>query len=180
MHPSHQAASLPGVVRQLGYIVRDVDKAMAGWLDLGIGPFYVLRGQVQRGLYRGKPVEVTLTIAFANSGDMQIELIQQLDHTPSVYTEFLRSGREGFNHLAWWTDDFDATRKAAEESDWPVVWSGGGNGSAQFFYLEPPAGGAATFFELMELTPATIGLATLVREAAVNWDGQDPIRTLGR
>ena len=29
---------LPGPVRQIGYIVTDLDRAMNGWLELGIGP----------------------------------------------------------------------------------------------------------------------------------------------
>jgi hypothetical protein len=30
----------------------------------------------------------------------------------------------------------------------------------------------------MELTPATVGMAELVRSAAAGWDGADPIRVL--
>jgi len=37
---------------------------------------------------------------------------------------------------------------------------------------------AATIIELMELTPATVGMAELVRSASVGWDGTDPIRVL--
>jgi hypothetical protein len=178
-HPSPLDAALPGVVRQLGYFVKDVDQAMAGWLAMGVGPFYILRGQVQKAVLHGRPVEVTLSIAFANSGDLKIELVQQLDENPSINAEFLTKGREGFSHLAWWADDFDAARTAAEASGRPIVWSGGGHGSARFFYLEAPTPAAADYFEVMELTPSTIGLGTLVREAAVNWDGTNPIRPLG-
>jgi hypothetical protein len=31
----------------------------------------------------------------------------------------------------------------------------------------------------MELTEATSGMATFVRDAAAGWDGSDPIRNLG-
>ena len=125
-----------------------------------------------------QPCAVTLSIGFANSGDLQVEVIQQDDDTPSIYTEFLESGREGFNQLAWWATDFEAAVRAAESAGWPMVWSGGDEGTARFAYFEPP-GGPIPIIELMEITPATTGLAALVRDAAQEWDGTDPIRSLG-
>ena len=53
-------------------------------------------------VYRGEPTEPVVSIAFANSGDLQVELIEQEDDAPSIYREFLDAGREGFHHLAWW------------------------------------------------------------------------------
>ena len=53
---------LPGPVRQIGYVVRDLEAALAQWGALGI---------------------------------------QQHGDTPSIFTEFLDSGREGLHQLAW-------------------------------------------------------------------------------
>ena len=78
---------LPGPVRQIGYVVTDLDQAIAGWLELGVGPWFVLRGLPLRADYRGEPCETTLSLASANSGEMQIELIRQMDTTPSIFTE---------------------------------------------------------------------------------------------
>jgi hypothetical protein len=110
---------------------------------------------------------------------MQIELIQQENDTPSIYTEFLESGHEGFHQFAWWVDDFDSALGAATSQGWPIVWSGGGeNGSASYAYLERSKG-PETILELTELTASVRGVAKLVRDAAADWDGTDPIRTLG-
>jgi hypothetical protein len=172
-------SGLPGAVRQLGYVVRDLDQTIADWLKLGVGPWFVLRGHSQSVLYRGRPCTVPVSLAFANSGDLQIELIQQEDDTPSVFTEFLDSGRVGVHQLAWWAADFPAALESARALGWPVVWSGGEEGKgARFAYLEPPAG-PAPIVELSELTPAVEGLAKLVREAADGWDGSVPVRPLG-
>jgi hypothetical protein len=46
---------LPGPIRQIGYVVTDLDQAMAGWLELGVGPWFVLRGLPVRADYRGEP-----------------------------------------------------------------------------------------------------------------------------
>lgn len=156
---------LPGQIRQIGYVVSDFDQALASWLELGVGPWYVIRARPQRAIYRGAPCELTLSIGFANSGDLQIEVIHQEDSAPSIFTEFLSSGREGFHQLAWWADDFEASLRTAEAAGWPVVWSGGEDEGTRFAYLEPAAG-PATVIELMELTEATSGMATLVRDAA--------------
>ena len=70
---------------------------LASWVTLGIGPWFVMRNVAIRALYRDEPCEITLTLALANSGDLQVELIQQHDDTPSIYTEFLSSGRRGLS-----------------------------------------------------------------------------------
>jgi hypothetical protein len=168
---------LPGPIRQIGYVVTDLDKALAGWVELGVGPWFVMRGLPQRVTYRGEPCEITLSLALANSGDMQIEVIQQQDETPSIFTEFLSSGHEGFHQFAYWTEDFGVTMQAIEEAGWPVVWSGGEDVGTRFAYVEPP-NSPAKIIEIMELTETTAGMAKFVRDAAASWDGSDPIRNL--
>ena len=170
---------LPGVVRQIGYVVTDFDRTLTGFVASGIGPWFVLRGIEQSGLYRGEPCTVTLTIGFANSGDMQFEVIHQDNDVPSIYREFTDAGHDGYHQLAYWAEDFDAALAAGAAAGWPVVWSGGQDVSARYAYFEPPIGGAATIIELMELTPTTVGMAEFVRSAARDWDGSEPIRVLG-
>jgi hypothetical protein len=170
-------AILPGPIRQLGFVVDDLDKALDSWVALGVGPWYVIRGQQQRARYRGVPCDVTLSIAFANSGDMQIEVIQQENDTPSIYTEFLSAEGEGFNQFAYWADDFEATVQSINDAGWPVVWSGGEGDGVRYAYAVPP-GGPVAIIEIMELNEATTGLAEFVRAAADDWDGSDPIRSL--
>lgn len=170
--------TLPDPVRQIGYVVTDLDEAIASWLELGVGPWYVLRGILQRMLYRGEPRAVTLSLALANTGDLQVELIHQDDDTPSIFTEFLAANGPGFHQLAWWPDDFESTMQAVQAAGWPVVWSGGEDSGVRYAYFEPP-GGQATIIEIMELTDAFAGMAKLVRDAADGWDGTDPIRPLG-
>ena len=41
---------LPGQVRQIGYMVRDIEIAIAGWLEIGVGPWFVIRGYPSRRL----------------------------------------------------------------------------------------------------------------------------------
>jgi catechol 2,3-dioxygenase-like lactoylglutathione lyase family enzyme len=168
---------LPGTFRQIGYVVSDLDEAIAGWLSLGVGPWFVMRGLQQNAIYRGKPCSVPFSLAFSNNGDLQVELIQQENDTPSIYTEFLATGREGFHQLAWWAPDFETTLAAAEAAGWPAVWVGTDE-STRYAYLEPK-GAPATVIELSELNDGMQAMAKHVRDAAANWDGTDPIRSLG-
>lgn len=169
---------LPGEVRQIGYVVTDLDEAIAGWLKMGVGPWFVIRDLPQRVTYRGAPCEVKLSLALSNSGDLQVELIQQLDDTPSIFTEFLDgSGAGGFHQLAYWAEDFEAAMAKLGEAGWPQVWSGGEGEGVRFAYFEPPAG--ASIVEIMELTEASAGMAAYVRAQAASWDGGDPVRELG-
>ncbi|HEX2214471.1 MAG TPA: VOC family protein [Mycobacterium sp.] len=172
---------LPGPIRQIGYVVIDLDHAIAKWLDLGVGPWFVIRNLAQRVDYRGRPIEIALSLALSNSGDLQVELIQQQDSTSSVFTEFLAAHGEGFHQLAYWAEDFDATMTAVRDAGWPVVWSGGEDVGTRFAYVEPPGGPTpiSQVIEIMELNEMTAGMAQFVREAAVTWDGAEPIRELG-
>ncbi|MCT7660560.1 VOC family protein [Mycobacterium deserti] len=172
---------LPGQIRQIGYVVTDLDQAIENWLQLGVGPWFVMRSLAQRVTYRGQPCEVTLSLALANSGELQVELIQQEDKTPSIFTEFLATQGGGFHQLAYWSEDFAATMAAVHAAGWPVVWAGGEDVGTRFAYVEPPAGAVpvATVIEIMELNDMTAGMGTFIRDTAANWDGAEPIRVLG-
>jgi hypothetical protein len=169
---------LPGPIRQNGYVVRDLDAAIAEWLAIGVGPWLTLGPIQQHMVFRGEPTEVTLTLAFANSGDLQVELIQQTGDAPTAYKEFLDQGGEGFHHLAWWVENIDAVEAAVREAGWDVVLQGDGGGAARFFYADAPAV-AATCLEVMELNDTTRWMGDHVKQAAADWDGvTDPIRPL--
>ena len=167
-----------GPIRQIGYVVHDLDAAVRSWLALGVGPWFTMRNLEQKDCrYRGEPCEVTLSLAFANSGSMQVEVIQQHDASPSIYREFLDSGREGFHQLAWWVSDFDAMLRRADAAGWPAVYSGEG-ADVRFAYFELDTM-LSTIVEVMEHNDTTRGFAELVAGAAADWDGAtDPIRPL--
>jgi Glyoxalase/Bleomycin resistance protein/Dioxygenase superfamily len=113
-----------------------------------------MRDLPMQALYRGQPCQTTLSVAWSNSGEMQIELIHQSDDTPSLFTEFLAAQGPGFHQLAYWTTDFAATMREVEKAGWPVVWSGGEGYGVRFAYVEPPDAPAAVI-EISELTDAT-------------------------
>jgi hypothetical protein len=91
-----------GNVIQNGCVVRDIATAMRHWIEvLGVGPwFYIEHLPVPDFQYKGQPSPVDISRALANSGALQIELIQQCNDTPSLYLDFLQAGHEACNTSA--------------------------------------------------------------------------------
>ena len=94
-----------GAIIQNGYVVHDIQAAMRHWIEvLGVGPwFYVERLLVPDFTYKGQPSPVHISLALANSGPLQVELIQQRNDAPSLYRDFLNAGHEGLQHIGYGT-----------------------------------------------------------------------------
>jgi len=166
-----------GAIAQNGYVVRDIEAALRHWVSLGIGPwFYLERAPIERFTFRGRPSDAHVSIALANSGPLQIELIQQRNEAPSMYREFLQAGREGLQHVAYWTDDFDRDMGKALAVGWQVGQSGEVGADGRFAYFDTEAH-PGTVIELSEKSGRKGEMFRRIREAAESWDGRDPIRT---
>jgi catechol 2,3-dioxygenase-like lactoylglutathione lyase family enzyme len=166
-----------GGIRQLGMVVRDCEDAMQRWGKMGVGPFFTMRFTVDDFIYRGAPGPAPeVTLCFAHSGPLQIELIQQHNDAPSCWQEFLDTGREGAQHVAsWFADHQSFERKKSElvDAGWVLVQTGGSRAAdASFAYFESPEPGGM----MIELSEALIHTGEAHRqameEAARRWDGQ--------
>ncbi|GAB3577286.1 VOC family protein [Amycolatopsis endophytica] len=171
-----------GPIRQNGYVVRDVRKAMEHWIEvMGVGPFFfVERLPVQRLRYRDEPSSAAISVALAQSGGVQIELIQQLDDEPSAFRDFRADHGEGLHHVAFWTTDFDTDLTRAERGGLTVVQSGrsGKGGPDERFVYFDTTGHSGTMIELSEISGDKGRVFGKVADAAVGWDGSDPIREM--
>ena len=163
-------------VRQLAYVVRDLDAALAYWSGmLKVGPFFRMdHAPLMEQRFYGQPSNVDVAIALGNSGDLQIELIQQLNDAPSVYKEFLDAGRVGVHHFGLMPVDYAASCAQYRA-----------NGHAAAFECTI-AGAELTYFD----TVATVGhyielwdnkdvfkdMFQMVEDAAKHWDGSHPVR----
>ncbi len=168
---------LLGEIRQLGYVVTDIEKAMAYWAGtMGVGPwFYNPRVPIEDYRYEGRTYEVHNSVALANSGFIQVELIQTRSDTPSMYRDFLQAGHTGLQHVAYWTEDFDADLAVMEGRSFRVKMSGevGANGRFVYFDKEMHPG---TVIELSEVVGPKGRMFDTIREASKAWDGSDPVR----
>lgn len=167
-----------GEISQLGHIVPDIEKAMDFWINvLGVGPFfYVKKMRAEQYRYRGKEYDIEFAAALANSGNLQIELLQPLCGAPSMWRDFLDAGKEGFQHVAFWTENYDEAMNEAERLGYSLVQDGV-LGGGRFSYFDTAETGGLVV-ELSEFTGPKRQLFTAVREAAVGWDGSNPIRVV--
>jgi hypothetical protein len=170
-----------GDVSQNGYVVRDVRAAMDHWVRvMGVGPWFFFEDvKVEDFRYRGLPSEMTMSVALANSGKLQIELIQTTNDAPSMYRDFLAAGHEGLQHMCYWTTEFQAVYDKALSLGYVVGQEGKiGGERGRFAYLDTEAH-PGTVIEISDISGPKKMLFDLVRQSAEGWDGSDPIRTLG-
>jgi hypothetical protein len=169
-----------GQIAQIGYVVVDIEASMQEWIRHGVGPwFYIERVQTDYFRHRGVDSPVEMSIALANSGDVQLELIQQRNDAPSMYREFLDSGRSGAQHIAYWTTDFQDLYDRALAAGYTVGQEGqigGEQGRFAYFDTEHDQG---TVIEISDISGAKGQMFAYIRQEAANWDGTDPIRRVG-
>ena len=157
-----------GPVMQLGFVVPDIERAMQHWLQkIGLGPFFIIEHvQYAEACHRGVPTDIDMAVALAQWGEVQVELIQQRNDAPSIYTEFPGRKLGGLQHRrrhdarSCAADLAAAARQMASK---PVQWGATGNG-IRFAYVDTDAqpGG---MIELIEHGPAIDGFFALVRDA---------------
>ncbi len=124
-----------GPVRQTAYIVPDIETAIEDWgSQLGIGPFALCREitPLAGSTFRGEPTaEVVMNVAFAYIDDLQLELIEQVNETPSMYREAVERSGFGHHHYGFCVEDFDATYGRAMTDGFDAVVDAGVKGYAR-------------------------------------------------
>jgi hypothetical protein len=168
-----------GDIAQIGYVVADVRASMDQWIRHGVGPwFYVDRVQTDFFRYRGVDSPLEMSVAVANSGPVQIELIQPRNDAPSVYRDFLAAGREGAQHIAYWSTDYQALLDRAIADGYQIVQEGSiGGPQGRFAYLDTEHD-QGTVIEISDVSGPKGKLFAAVRDAARSWDGTHPIHEL--
>jgi len=169
-----------GEIRQIAFVVQDIDAAMHYWSQtLGIGPFFIKREikLLDYRYYSEAQPSPTISIALANSGGLQVELIQQHDETASIYRDFLQSGRSGLQHVSSWVTraGFDERRAALLKQGVTLAQEGTIASSGvrlAYFATEQAGGGAGLIFEMADLLePAQYQRVMGIADAAAQWDG---------
>ncbi|MGM0858831.1 MAG: VOC family protein [Pseudomonadota bacterium] len=166
-----------GEIRQLGYVVPDIEAAMKHWSQvMGVGPFfYNPRVPIEGYHYNGEPFEVENSVALANSGFIQVELIQTRNDAPSMYRDFMQAGNMGLQHVAYWTKTFDADLARMLELGFRVRMEGNVGANGRFVYFDREAH-PGTVIELSEVLGPKGRMFEMIHEVSIGWDGRDPVR----
>ena len=167
-----------GAIRQLGYVVHDIEAAMDYWSKtLGVGPwFYNPKVPIKNYRYNGEAHEPHNSVALANSGYVQVELIQTRNDVPSMYRDFLQAGRTGLQHVAYWTSDYDADLARLTAEGFKTVMSGEVGEKGRFVYFDTEYH-PGTVIELSDVAGPKGRMFDLIRAESETWDGKtDPVR----
>jgi catechol 2,3-dioxygenase-like lactoylglutathione lyase family enzyme len=164
-------------VRQIAFYVPDARKAATDHAAaFGSGPFFVMEHiPLTLARYRGQPGALDHTSAYGQWGDVMIEMVQVHGSEPSVFTDLYPGGGPGFHHIALIVDNLieamaDFTAKGFAEAFYAEL----GPGAA--FAMMDATQQFGHFVELYEPSPPLLGVYHLVANAALNFDGSNPVR----
>lgn len=172
-------ANMWGSIAQLGYVVRDIESSMREFAARGIGPWFYVRGVKPANFtYRGEPSDLAMDVALANSGDMQLELITPVNDAPSMYRDFLAAGHEGVQHVAYWFENYQECYDRALAAGFTVGQEGQiGGADGRFAYLQTEHH-PGTVIEISDVGGGKKVIFDLIKLAAANWDGSNPIQEI--
>jgi hypothetical protein len=165
---------------QFAWVVPDVRAAAEEWArSAGVGPFFLFEHvSWDSPIYRGKPWEaIDITAAIAQAGHLQIELISQNEEGRSMFRDVVPAGQSGLHHAALYCKDYDATLGSYKRAGAEVAFSGLMMGFPVCWVEPKPSLGFMV--ELITANPVADAVFAQFRTAAGNWDGRDPLRTLG-
>jgi len=176
-------------VTQICYASWDIEAAAKTLVEIErAGPFFFAEFPLDCLQYRGEEVDYgRLKVGFGYRGRMQIELIQAPAGMASCYAEVLGDGkREAFHHVYIKSDDdYDAIVERHARAGEPMVYHGlAGDDGIRFGFIDarPRLG---HFVEVLETNrmvgkaAAIYGLYAKMEQAAVDWDGSRPLRSIG-
>lgn len=166
---------------QYAWVVADLVEAARRWrAAAGVGPFLINRElRLDSPCYRGRPTATRFSTAVAQHGEVQIELVEQHDESPSAYRDTVPAGVTGFHHVAFIAEDFDAALRHYTDQDFAIA-ADGCFGPMRYAYIDTSAP-LGHMIEIVEDKPAIRAFFAAVRKAAERWDG-DPgtlLRELG-
>jgi len=137
-------------------VVRDMNKAIAFYQSLGIGPFPTFIGPegpitLTGKTVQGKPTdyEIDLRHAEGGMGDLVFELIEPLEGDTPV-KEFLEKKGEGIHHLGFFVDDLEKETAEMAEKGFAITQTGETPTVKWVYFDTDKVGGAA--IELMQKT----------------------------
>ena len=165
---------------QMSWVVPDLEAAVKHWVEtVGVGPFYIMPHiPIPDLTYRGQPANVDFSMALAQAGPLQVELVMQHNDVPSCYRDTVAKGETKLHHKAIIVPDYDATVAKYTRAGFAIAQAGR-LGELRFCYIDtsPILG---TMMEIVEDKPSIRKTFAVVADAAQGWDGvTDPVRRFG-
>lgn len=169
-----------GKVLQWGYLVKDLDQAMACWIEqLGIGPWWGFRNVALKAVVDGEQSDIKINVGLAYHQGVQIELIHQCCDNNSPYSYFYRGSDDAqvLQQIAYMVADVNEAIAQCEQ-----------RGMHEIGRVIPAPGGDCVYMSsaamkglAVELMPFNQGFLDEYRRCsaeAEQWDGAEPYRLI--
>ena len=169
-----------GPVMQFAYVPTDFDAAVRYWTQtMGVGPFFLIENvHLGEMRYLGEPTDCMFSIAIGYWGDMQIELVRVENDAPGIYRGQYGVNGDVMHHQCVLTDDIVKARAICAEAGAKVLIEGNVGADGAVIYVDT-GGGPGTILEILQPASGTDGAFAMMRDAAKNWDGTNPLRKMG-
>jgi len=168
-----------GEIIQIAYLPSNFDATLKYWTQtVGVGPFFLLENvQLGEMKYRGAPSDAVFSIAIGYWGDIQIELIRAENDAPSIYTgEY--AVKDQMHHVCIFVDSIAEARAACKAVGAEILVEGKVGDTGEVIYVDA-GGGPGHVIELLQPMEGSEGLFQMMKDAARDWDGRDPLRVVG-
>ena len=164
---------------QNAYFVNDAKASARRMVEvLGAGPFFVFEHiPLSECLYRGSGSALDHTSAYGQCGELMMELVQQNNDGPSVFRDLYAPGEEGLHHVATFSDALDEELSRYAEMGFPTATLAATETGTRFAFVDT----SEVLGHMVELYQDDSGIRdfyAMVADAAKDWDGTDPVRTL--
>ncbi len=160
-----------------GYAVPDIGQAVRHWTTLlGAGPFFLIENmQFDSVLHHGRTCVFDHSAAFGQCGPVAIELMQIADISPpSLAQRIVPGAMPVLNHVAYLSPDIAADSAALDEKGAEKFLE------ARFGEVEVRVHDARHLIgcnlELHRRGEFIESFFDAVRQASVDWDGEEPLR----
>jgi hypothetical protein len=169
---------MPPPIHHLGYVVEDLHRDLPRFSAVtGAGPFYAMEHiPFDEVSYRGDPAIYDHSSAFGRWGPILVELTQVHEAQPAALRDSLVSPGEGVGHVGWLVDSLeDEVSRLKAAGLTPFHTGRTGPASAVWF------DGGKLFghpIEVLQRRDELLRFYSMVREAAVGWDGSEPLRIM--
>lgn len=170
-----------GEVFHIAYVTKDLDQEVDRWLASGVGPFYYAKGLKLNSKYRGERNDLIISVAFAYTGSLMLELVVQDNDVPSSFREYLEhTPQGGLHHIAYICENLESAVKdaAARGTQFvPVQEFLGADGKPVEIYMEPKGAKSSVFTQIV-LPSAWDDAFAELKDICGAWDGKTPKRNM--
>jgi len=157
---------------QIAYAVDDVVAAATSCVERGAGPFFVRHHiQVRASRMHGVDAVFDHSSAYGQWGPMMVELLcEHHAHAERI------GPKQGVHHMAFYVDDVSSAQEQLTTHGWPEALYAEAGATA--FAMHDARAELGHLVEIYHDSPGLVDFYDMVRNASIDWNGQDPIRVL--